>query len=122
MQFVIHILIISLLVVANVYSFPLVVSLVVNFSLLILTGAVFARNYISINVRSIFSILIFLLVYTILISLVNAEPVLSAISKPCRALLSYFMFLLISRKISTYDKKEIIIGLICGLSINLIAF
>ncbi len=111
-----HIFLIYILVVANVYSFPLYVSIIVDLILFVITGAFYTQKKIwkEGNSKDVFIFLTILLLYTIIVCVANQQITADTIGKPLRLLLFCCIIYVMSRKLSCYSNREIIYGIGLG--------
>lgn len=113
-------MVIFLLVVINIYSLPLFITIIGNLAILLMCGSLFAPTGNTPNHKIVFSMIIVLTLYTLFVCMSADEISTYTIGKPLRMFVIYFMFSLMSRKLCRYSMVEITSGIVAGLLLHLI--
>ena len=114
-----HIFIVFIITAANAFSFPLVVSLVVDVVAALFLGGSLRTNRGGGKIRSIYLLLIFLCIYTFLVCIANFSFSSYTLGKPIRLIVFYTLFIFISGRLAQYSNKEIAFGLMLALLLHL---
>ena len=117
---IIHLLFFSILVFVNIYSFPIVVRIGIDIVLTILAIVFGTERKAAIpNIRMIWTISIFLIIYTTMVALSSTKIEVEVIFKPIRFLFMLVIFNIITKKLHNYTLKEICISLALVFSIHI---
>lgn len=115
-----HILPVFLVVFFSLYSFPLSISLGVEFAVCVfLLPAPSRAPYGNKTIRNIIISSILLGMYTMMICLINVSDSLYALGKPLRFIFTVVVFAYLSTRFAKYNTKEIVAALVLALLIHL---